>query len=153
MKALLTGDTGFIGSNMKNFLLKKNVEVIGFSRRKGFDISNMDQLRKATKNCDVVYHFAAEAKPGESVLNPVHTVEVNLKGSLNVLEVCRDLHVPLIYPSSCEIYGNSEVHIREDSPINPTNPYAASKAAMDRFCYMYCRCYGLDVKIARLFNP
>jgi len=151
--ALLTGDTGFIGSNMKNFLLKKNVEVLGYSRRKGFDVSDRSQLRKAAKNCDIVYHFAAEAKPGESVLNPVRTIEVNLKGSLNVLEVCRELNIPLVYPSSCEIYGDSKVPITEDFPFNPTNPYAASKAAIDRFCYMYYKCYNLDVKIVRLFNP
>lgn len=151
--ALLTGDTGFIGTNMASFLQEQNVEVIGFSRRKGFDIFKKAQLRKAAKNCDVLYHFAAEAKPGESVLDPVNTIEVNLKGSLNVLEVCRELDVPLIYPSSCEIYGDSKAPIDEDFPFNPTNPYAASKAAVDRFCYTYHRCYGLDVKIVRLFNP
>jgi len=153
MIALVTGDTGFIGSNMRDFLIEKNVEVIGFSRRRGLDIFNMDQLRKAVKKCDIVYHFAAEAKPGESVLNPVRTVEVNLKGSLNVLEACRETGVPLVYPSSCEIYGDSTVPIKEDFPINPPNPYAASKAAIDRLCYTYYRCYGLDVKIVRLFNP
>jgi len=153
MIALLTGDTGFIGSNMKDFLIKRNVEVIGFSRRRGFDIFDMDQLRKAVKKCDIVYHFAAEAKPGESVLNPVHTVEVNIRGSLNVLEACRQIGVPLIYPSSCEIYGDSKIPIKEDFPINPPNPYAASKAAIDRLCYTYYKCYGLDVKILRLFNP
>ena len=153
MIALVTGDTGFIGSNMRDFLIEKNVEVIGFSRRRGFDIFDMDQLRKAVKKCDVVYHFAAEAKPGESVLNPVHTVEVNLRGSLNVLEACRQIGVPLVYPSSCEIYGDSKIPIKENFPINPPNPYAASKAAIDRLCYTYYRCYGLDVKILRLFNP
>jgi len=149
----MTGDTGFIGSNMKDFLLKENVEVIGYSRGKGFDIMNRDQLRRSAKGCDLVYHFAAEAKPGESVLNPIQTIEVNLRGSLDVIEVCRELGVPLIYPSSCEIYGDSKVPIREDFPFNPTNPYAASKAAIDRFCYTYYKCYGLNVKIVRLFNP
>jgi nucleoside-diphosphate-sugar epimerase len=151
--ALLTGDTGFIGTNMSKFLHEKNVEVIGFSRRKGFDIFNKAQLRDAARNCDVLYHLAAEAKPGESVLDPVNTIDLNLKGSLNVLEVCRELGVPLVYPSSCEIYGDSQTPIDEDYPINPTNPYAASKAAVDRFCYTYHRCYGLNVKIVRLFNP
>ena len=153
MIALVTGDTGFIGSNMRRFLEEKNVEVIGYSRRRGFDIFDKKQLRREVKKCDIVYHFAAEAKPGESVLNPVHTIEINLKGSLNVLEACRELGVPLIYPSSCEIYGDSKTPIKEDFPINPPNPYAASKAAIDRLCYTYHKCYGLDVKILRLFNP
>lgn len=153
MIALLTGDTGFIGSSMKDFLLRRNVEVLGYSRRKGFDIFDLGQLRKEAEKSDIVYHFAAEAKPAESVLSPARTVEVNLTGSLNVLEVCRELGVTLVYPSSCEIYGDSETPIGEDFPLNPTNPYAASKAAIDRLCYAYHRCYGLDVKIVRLFNP
>ncbi len=150
---LLTGDTGFIGTNMKSLLQRENVETLGYSRKKGYDIFNKDQLRDEVKKCDLVYHFAAEAKPAESVLNPVQTIEVNLKGSLNVLEACRELGVPLVYPSSCEVYGDSSIPITEEFPFNPTNPYAASKAAVDRFCYTYFKCYGLDVKIVRLFNP
>lgn len=152
MIVLLTGDSGFIGSNMKKFLLKENVEVIGYSRRSGFDISNMDKLREAAKKCDIIYHFAAEAKPGQSVLNPVHTIEVNIRYSLNILEICRELNIPLVYPSSCEVYGDSKVPIKEDFPFNPTNPYAASKVAIDRICYMYYKCYNVDVKIVRLLT-
>jgi nucleoside-diphosphate-sugar epimerase len=153
LRVLLTGDTGFIGTNMKSLLQQEDVEPLGFSRKNGYDVFNRNQLRTEMKKCDLVYHFAAEAKPAESVLDPIHTIEVNLKGSLNVLEVCRELGVPLVYPSSCEVYGDSRLPITEDFPFNPTNPYAASKAAVDRFCYTYFRCYGLDVKIVRLFNP
>jgi nucleoside-diphosphate-sugar epimerase len=153
MIALLTGDTGFIGTNMKQFLIKRNVEVIGFSRKKGLDVLNLAQLKKVIKNVDLVFHFAAEAKPAESVLEPLEVIETNLKGSLNVLEACKECNVPLIYPSSCEIYGDDVTPMKEDHPLNPTNPYAASKAAIDRICFMYCRAYNLDVKIIRLFNP
>ena len=153
MRVLMTGDTGFVGTNMKKFLSKMNVEVVGYSRRHGFDVLNLDQLCKAAKNCDLIYHFAAEAKPAESVLKPVETIFVNLKGTLNVLEVAKKYEIPVIYPSSCEIYGDSETPITEDHPLNPPNPYAASKAATDRICYTYYKCYGVDVKIVRLFNP
>jgi nucleoside-diphosphate-sugar epimerase len=153
VKILITGDTGFIGGNMKDYLLKKNVEIVGFSRRKGLDVLNLNQLESFVKDVDLVYHFAAEAKPGESVFKPVETIEVNLKGTLNVLEACRKHDIPLIYPSSCEIYGDSKDPITEDFPLNPPNPYAASKAAADRICYTYYKTYGLDVKIVRFFNP
>src|SRR3989304_4972186 len=146
MIVLVTGDTGFIGSNMKQFLMKKNIDVIGYSRQRGLDIMNLNQLREIAQKCDLIYHFVAEAKPGESVLDPVHTIEVNLKGTLNILEVCRELKIPIVYPSSCEIYGDSLLPITENFPFNPTNPYAASKAASDRICYTYYKCYGLDVK-------
>ena len=153
MNVLVTGDTGFVGSNMKKLLSSVDIEVVGYSRRNGFDVFNLDQLQKVAKDCDMVYHFAAEAKPGGSIFNPVHTIEANLKGSLNVLEVCRKFDIPLIYPSSCEIYGNSTETINEKSPLNPPNPYAASKSAIDRICHMYYECYNIDVKIVRLFNP
>lgn len=153
MKVLVTGDTGFIGSNMKEFLLRMDIEVVGYSRRNGVDVRNIGQLRKVAKSCDVIYHFAAEAKPGESVFNPVRAIKVNLEGSLSVLEVCRKLDIPVVYPSSCEIYGDSNEPITEEFPLNPPNPYAASKTAIDRICYTYYACYNVDVKIVRLFNP
>lgn len=151
--ALVTGNTGFIGSNMKEFLLEKGVKVVGYSHRNSFDVLNLNQLREAAKKVDIVYHFAAEAKPGPSVLNPAHNICVNVRGTLNVLEVCRELGLPCVYPSSCEIYGDSDQSIIEESEFRPTNPYAASKAALDRICYMYHKCYALDVKILRFFNP
>jgi nucleoside-diphosphate-sugar epimerase len=154
MKVLLTGHTGFIGSNMFKFLKEGNsIEPIGYSRSTGQDIFDFSQLKKAVKNCDLVYHFAAYAKPAESILNPVEVIEANIRSILNVLEACKEYNVPLIYPSSCEIYGDSTINIREDFPINPPNPYAASKAAADRICYTYFKSYDLDVKIVRLFNP
>ena len=153
VRVLITGHTGFIGSNMFKFLESIGEEPVGYSRSTGHDIFNIEQLKNMVKRCDLVYHFAAYAKPAESILNPVEAIEVNIKGTLNVLEACRSEEVPIIYPSSCEIYGDSEVPIREDFHINPPNPYAASKAAADRICYTYFRSYGMDVKIVRLFNP
>jgi len=153
LKALITGDSGFIGRNMKQYLEMLGIQTLGFSRRDGYDVLDGDKLLNAARICDLVYHFAAEAKPGESVLEPAKTMNINIKGSTNVLEVCRILDRPLVYPSSCEIYGDSETSIDEDHPLQPPNPYAASKAAIDRVCYAYHKCYHLDVKIVRLFNP
>lgn len=138
---------------MEDFLRRKGLEVQGYSRGAGFNVLDINQLRRKAKQCEFIYHFAAEAKPGESLFRPVETIEENIKGTLNVLEICREFDIPLIYPSSCEIYGDSNTLIDETHPLCPTNPYAASKAALDRICYMYFKCYGVDVKILRLFNP
>lgn len=154
MRVLVTGHTGFIGSNMLNFLKhKKSLEPVGYSRSTGQDIFNLNQLRKFVKKCDLVFHFAAYAKPGESIIDPVRAIDTNVRGCLNILEACREFNISIIYPSSCEIYGDSDRPIREDFPIKPPNPYAASKAAADRICFSYFRSYGLDVKMVRLFNP
>lgn len=154
MRILVTGHKGFIGSNMFKFLKEQNsVEPIGYSKSSGRDIFDLNLLKKAINDSDLVYHFAAYAKPAESVLNPVEAIETNINSTLNVLEACREYDVSLIYPSSCEIYGDSNTPINEDFPIKPPNPYATSKAAADRICYTYFKTYGLDVKIVRLFNP
>lgn len=153
MDALITGDTGFIGSNMKGFLQNEGVNVIGYSKSKGLDVFNIPNLDEYVGRSDMVMHFAAEAKPGESINHPVETIDVNIKGTLNVLEACRKHDKPLIYPSSCEIYGDSLTPIDEDFPFKPTNPYSASKVAGDRFCYTYYKAYKLDVKMIRFFNP
>ena len=153
MTTLVTGDTGFIGSHMKDFLKNSGIQVIGYSKSNGYDIFNKDQLSKVAKEADTVYHFAAEAKPGESVLKPKETIEENLIGTLNVLEVCRRHDIKLVYPSSCEIYGDSIEPLDEKDELKPSNPYSASKAALDRICFTYYKSYSLDVKIVRLFNP
>ena len=153
MIALVTGDDGFIGTNLKQLLVAENVEVRGFSRKKGLDVLNAGQVDSAVKGADLVFHVAADARPAESVLKPAETIETNLRGSLNVLEACRRHDVPLVYPSSCEIYGDSKAIITEETPINPPNPNTASKAAIDRICFTYWKSYGLDVKVARFFNP
>ncbi|MBC7334307.1 MAG: NAD-dependent epimerase/dehydratase family protein [Actinobacteria bacterium] len=156
MKVLITGDTGFIGKNMRNYLEQLGVEVLGYSRRRGQDLMDIKQFESFIKQedpIDFIYHFAAEAKPGESVFKPIETIETNIKTTLNVLEVCRKYDIPVIYLSTCEVYGDSKIPITEEFPLSPPNPYAASKAAADRICYAYYRSYGLDVKIVRIFNP
>ncbi len=153
MLALITGDTGFIGSNLKRRLAEAGISVKGFSRGNGFDVLNREQLRHEAQGCDLVYHLAAYANPAESVLKPGYAIDINVKGTMNVLEICKELSIPLIYPSSCEIYGDSITPIDEEHPLRPPNPYAASKAAADVICYSYFKCYKLDVKIVRLFNP
>jgi nucleoside-diphosphate-sugar epimerase len=153
MIALITGDDGFIGTNLKALLAGSGVEARGFSRKKGMDVLKPGQVMEVAKGADIVFHVAADARPAESVLKPVETIEANLRGSLNVLEACRRHDIPLVYPSSCEIYGDSRGPITEESPLNPPNPYSASKAAVDRICFTYWKSYGLDVKVARFFNP
>ena len=155
MRILVTGDTGFVGKNMTQFLSLKGMDVTGISRSKGLDILKYKQLEEFIKSseCELIYHFAAYAKPAESLLHPKEAWKTNVIGTLNILEVARKLDIPLIYPSSCEIYGDSLEPITEDFPLHPPNPYAGSKAAADLLCYTYYKSYGLDVKIVRIFNP
>lgn len=155
MKVLVTGHTGFIGKRMYEFLNNRNdvEKVTGYSKSMGQDILNRNQVEEFVRDSDIVYHFAAYAKPAESVKFPEIAIKTNIEGCLNFLEACRKYDVTIVYPSSCEIYGDSDGSIKESDEIKPTNPYASSKAAADRLCYSYHKTYGLDVKIIRLFNP
>ncbi len=151
--ALVTGHTGFLGKNLVPALLKQGTETVGYSRSEGHDIRDAHQLLKATEHVDLVYHLAAYAKPAESLRDPSRAVEENVLGTLNILEACRQNSFVLVYPSSCEIYGDSQEPITEEQKLNPPNPYAASKAAADRLCYSYAKAYGIKVASLRLFNP
>lgn len=153
MRVLITGHTGFIGSNMYRYLKDKNIDAIGYSKSHDQDIFDLKKLDQHVKEADLIFHFVAYAKPGRSIIEPAKAIKVNVESCLNILEACRKRDVSLIYPSSCEIYGNSNKPIKEDFEIKPTNPYAASKAAADRMCYSYFETYGMDIKIVRLFNP
>jgi nucleoside-diphosphate-sugar epimerase len=153
VKALVTGHTGFLGKNLVPELEKQGTTVIGYSSKEGNDILDASRLWQASRNVDVVYHLAAYAKPAESLQNPGLAVDVNVRGTLNVLEACRKNNFLLVYPSSCEIYGDSMEPIIEQHELNPPNPYAASKAAADRLCYSFARTYKIKVATLRLFNP
>lgn len=153
VKVLVTGHTGFLGKNLVPELRKLGAKTIGYSIREGNDILNAPRLSQATRNVDTVYHLAAYAKPAESLQNPSLAVDVNVRGTLNILEACRKNNFLLVYPSSCEIYGDSKEPITERHELNPPNPYAASKAAADRLCYSFAKTYNLKVATLRLFNP
>ena len=151
---LVTGDTGFIGGHMYNFLsAQEDVTPVGYSTSRGLDILNNTKLEHYVKDAALVYHLAAFANPGRSKKCPKYTFNTNIQGTVNVLEACKKWKTSMVYVSSCEVYGNSTVPLSELSELKPTNPYAASKAAADRICYAYHECYDVDVKVVRLFNP
>jgi UDP-glucose 4-epimerase len=173
LKILVTGGAGFIGSHLSEYMLKKGHEVVvlddfssggainirhlldhrSFKLVRG-DIRNYDLVRRVTTNLDVVFHLAAKIHVDESIINPEETLSVNVKGTLNILNACKENDVKrLIYASSSEVYGSSKyTPMDEDHPLNPASPYAASKAAADRLCFSYYNTYNLDAVIVRNFN-
>ena len=153
MKVLVTGHTGFIGSNLLEFLRRAHEDLLVCSRSTGCDLGQRDVAQKAVDKAELVIHLAADARPAESLNTPWDTFLTNSQLTTNVALACRDLHVPLVHVSSCEVYGDFGGVITEDTRFAPTNPYAASKAAIDRLLYAFYKSYGLDVKIVRAFNP
>jgi len=170
---LITGGAGFIGSHLVDQLMRKGFKVavldnmstgalanisqhIGmkdFRLVKG-DVRNARKLREEVKRSNTVFHLAALADIQRSVKDPLLTNEINLLGTLNLLESCRSADIDLlVYASSCAVYGDAgEGKICERVPPRPISPYAASKLAAENYCLAFHRTYGLPVVCLRFFN-
>lgn len=169
MKALLTGGAGFIGSNVAALLLEKGWEVrildnlsSGYQRNinglkaeflKG-DIRNEKDAEKACMGVDVVFHLAASVGRQRSLDFPVLDSEINLIGTVNVLEAMRKCGVGrIVYSSSAAIFGEPEAEIvDENHPQNADSPYGVSKLAAEKMILSYHGIYGIGAVCLRYFN-
>ena len=165
-KILITGSDGFVGSHLTEKLidLGANVTIVvrGTSNHgtssyhfKNLnseyvkkckkiiccDISSTDIIRHIIKdNPKIIFHLAANAYVPYSFEHPLEVNEANVVGTLNILEAARQIKglERIICTSSSEVYGTALTKkINEHHPLNPTSPYAASKAAADRYCFFH----------------
>jgi len=157
-KVLVTGHTGFIGKMLVEELKKQGNKVLTMEETDGNildirDWNKIKQWRNKVETIDLIYHLAAITFVPYSFENPRQTYEVNVLGTLNVLELCRLYAVKRMVFSSGYIYGYPKyLPIDEQHPMNPINPYARSKELGERFCKAYHEDYGLNCTILRLFN-
>jgi dTDP-glucose 4,6-dehydratase len=158
----ITGGCGFLGTNLAEALKAKGHTVIKFDNLSHpsvvkdnvyGDVRYYRDLLPYMPNCDCVIHLAAQISVDKSIENPQETIDVNVNGTLNVLEACRKFGVKCIVASSSEIYGSSLTEFMSEShPLMPQSPYGASKVEADRLAYSYYQTYGMDVTIVRNFN-
>jgi len=169
MKLLVTGGAGYIGSVVSRLLLREGHEVVVLDNlERGHreavaagarfvfaDLREPAAVRTALADgFDGVLHFAAFALVGESVSHPERYWANNVVGSLNLLEAMRAAGVGrLVFSSTCAVYGQpDEVPISEAAPPRPTNPYGASKLAVDQMISDFCMAHGLGAVSLRYFN-
>ncbi len=169
MAILVTGGAGYIGSHTVKELLKRKYEVVVFDNlstghrelvRGGYlvqaDLRSLEEVRKVFRRyrVEAVMHFAALMQVGESYADPQKYYLHNLISSLNLLQAMLEAGVKhLIFSSSAAVYGQpSEIPIREDHPLQPINPYGASKFMVERILPDYDRAYGLKYISLRYFN-
>jgi len=171
MNYLITGGAGFIGSNIAYKLLTmgKKVRILdNFSSGKEEnlaavkndielirgDIRNTDTVRKAVEGIDFVYHQAALASVQASIDNPLTSHDINLTGTLNMLEYSRRAGVKkLIMASSASIYGDSPVLPKHEKMLpEPLSPYAAHKLTGEYYLYLYWKLYKFPTVGLRYFN-
>jgi dTDP-glucose 4,6-dehydratase len=176
MKILVTGGAGFIGSNFVTRILEKrpDAQVVVLDKLtyagnlaslrdvendprfrfvKG-DICDKDTVEKAVEGCDVVVNFAAESHVDRSIDDASAFVRSNFSGVFQLLEACRKFDVPKFQQiSTDEVYGSAlSGSFDEESNLNPSNPYSASKASADLLAKSYFATYGLPVVITRSTN-
>jgi UDP-glucose 4-epimerase len=173
MKYLVTGGAGFIGSNIVKELLsrRQNVRVLDnfatgkrenlypFEKDKNFeliegDLRSFHIVRDAVKDVDYVLHQGALPSVPRSVNDPITTNDVNINGTLNILEAAREFGVRrVVCASSSSVYGNSEQLPKvETMPVAPMSPYALTKYTQERYCQIYYQLYGLETVSLRYFN-
>jgi len=172
---VVTGGAGFIGSHLVRALLDQGrlvrvVDNLSTGRRENLeglderypgrfefrelDIREKEELESALAGVDRVFHQAAMVSVQKSVEDPTLCHEVNVTGTLNVLEAARRTGVrKVVMASTCAIYGDSEeLPKRESMPPDPLSPYAVSKLAGEHYALLYRRLFGLRVQPLRYFN-
>jgi UDP-glucose 4-epimerase len=120
------------------------------------DFLNREDLRKALKGADHVFHYISLTTPGSSMNDPLIDVETNVRGTIVLLDECVKTKVKKVIFSSSggAIYGNQEKKkLSENDPQNPISPYAISKLAIEKYLEYYRLNYGLEYLVLRYSNP
>lgn len=180
-RILVTGAAGFIGSNLSDRLLSEGWSVMGLDNFDPFyerfikerniskalenkkfifmegDIRDVDFLNRCFTQFkpDVIVHLAAKAGVRRSILDPQSYFDVNLTGTLNILDAMRQNSISrMIFASSSSVYGNNfKVPFEESDIVDyPVSPYAASKKAGELLCHTYHHLFGIEIFCLRFFT-
>ena len=175
---LVTGASGFIGSNLVNFLLKKNQKIIGIdnfsnSKKKNInkikrenkkkinnlkfinkDLLNVNYNLKIFKKIDYVVHLAALGSVPRSFEQTLLSSRNNLDIYIRLLDFIKDKKIKrLIVTSSSSIYGNSKSKLKnENLKYDPLSPYAVSKTAIEFYSKIYAKNFNIPIIVFRIFN-
>ena len=168
---LVTGGAGFIGSHLVEELVRRGEKVrvldnFSTGRRENIepfigrveliegDFRSQHIVREAVRGVDYVLHQGALPSVPRSIDDPITTNEVNVTGTLNVLDAAKDAGVKrVVYASSSSVYGpDPELPVREDMNPNPVSPYAVAKLTGEKYCRVFSKVYGLETVALRYFN-
>lgn len=173
LKYLVTGGAGFIGSNivkrllidghtvrvLDSFATGKRENVLPLMSNPNLtiiegDLRSFHIVRSAVKGVDFVLHQGALPSVPRSINDPITSNDVNILGTLNILEAAKEFGVKrVVCASSSSIYGNSETLPKiETMTINPMSPYALTKYAQEKYCQVFSQLYGLETVALRYFN-
>ncbi len=172
MKILITGGAGFIGSNlcgrlldegnevlcMDNFFTGSKENIAEFKDSPNFEIIRHDISEYFNIEADFIINLACPASVPFYQKDPLKTMKDNVFGIFNVMENAKRLNISVLHTSTSEVYGSPLVHPQPETYYGNVNPasirscYDEGKRAAETIMFDYCRTYGIDIKIARVFN-
>ena len=167
---LVTGGAGFIGSHLVDRLSLEN-RVIVLDNLSSGSLANLERskdritfikgdtldkalLKDIVAEVELVFHLAANVGNIKSIEDPYFDMDVNIKGTINLLEACLKSNIKrLVYSSSGAIFGEAKyLPIDEDHPLNPESPYGVSKLAAEKYCFAFYKVHGIPTTALRYFN-
>lgn len=172
MKILVAGAAGFLGSHLVRELLHKEHQVIGIDNLYTGYLSNLDDSLKNPRftfvNHDVIepyysevdhiYNLACPASPVHYQKHPVQTIRTSIQGSINLLDLARSTQARIFQASTSEVYGDPTISPQTEDYWGNVNPigiracYDEGKRASETLFFDYHRQYGVDIRVARIFN-
>ncbi|MCF2136564.1 MAG: SDR family NAD(P)-dependent oxidoreductase [Candidatus Thorarchaeota archaeon] len=171
--ALVTGAAGFIGSHLVDLLLENGYEVTGIDN---LDTGRMENLEhavannsfkfikaditepglkeKITTDIDYIFHLAAISSVKISVEDPAYVHRVNATGTVNILNLARQIDAQrVVFSSSAAVYGDPhKLPVTEDTPVQALSPYGASKISGEQYMHAFREAFGLETVVLRYFN-
>ena len=172
MKILVTGGGGFLGSHLSRRLLELGHEVIAVdnlytgSKRNIYDLVTNPKFEFIRHDItfplyvevDGIFNLACPASPKHYQRDPVQTLKTSVVGAINMLGLAKRLSVPILQASTSEVYGDPQVSPQSESYLGNVNPvgiracYDEGKRAAETLFFDYNRQYGLEIRVARIFN-
>jgi UDP-glucuronate decarboxylase len=172
LRILITGGSGFIGSHLSDRLLTEGHDILvvdnfytssreNISHLLGnpkFEIIRHDVTAPLAVEVDAIYHLACPASPVHYQRFPVQTIKTSVLGSLNMLELANRLQIPILLSSTSEVYGDPQISPQVEEYWGNVNPigiracYDEGKRAAETLFFDFHRQYGVNIKVARIFN-
>ena len=172
MRILVTGGAGFIGSHLCERLLAQGHEVVcldnfftgskanirALSGQPDFEVLRHDIITPIELEVDRIFNLACPASPVHYQLDPVRTVQANVLGVTNMLELAKRIKARILQASTSEVYGDPQVHPQPEdyrgnvNPIGVRSCYDEGKRVAETLMFDYNRQYGIDIRVARIFN-
>ncbi|AIF51771.1 SDR family NAD(P)-dependent oxidoreductase [Pelosinus sp. UFO1] len=169
MKVLVTGGAGFIGSHVVDRLIQENCQVVIIDNLSTGLLENINKAAQfvqmdirsnqvldlfVKEKFDYVIHLAAQTMVHKSLEMPDYDCDVNISGTVNLLEACRKTNVKrIVFSSTAAVYGNAtNLPVKEATPKGPTSFYGLSKLTCENYLSLYNQVYGLEFMILRYAN-